>query len=63
MMDETSELKIQGLENDNTNSVKLVDDFFDDGTVVEYFDSHNSLYNLHFQSDKYYSDYKFDYYY
>ena len=41
MMDETSELKIQGIENDNTNAVKLVDDFFDDGTVIEYFDSHN----------------------
>ena len=35
MLDETSELKIQGLENHNTNAVKLVDDFFDDGTVIE----------------------------
>ena len=41
MIDESSDLKIQGLENDNTNSVKLADDNFDDGTIIEYFDSTN----------------------
>ena len=40
MLDETSPMNIKGLESDNVNSVKLLDDFTDDnGTIIEHFDS------------------------